>query len=78
MSKLTDSQLIVAQKTYQRNRDLSALFVLSFYVLNIIDANVDASLSQFNINDKLSLNPSIKNSINTSESNFGLSCFYTF
>jgi hypothetical protein len=79
INKLTDSQLISAQKTYQRNKDFSALFVLGFYVLNIIDANVDASLSQFNVNDKLSLTPSsISNSINTSKANFGVSCFYTF
>lgn len=78
LNKLSDSQLISAQKTHQRNRDLSALFVLGFYVLNIIDANVDASLSQFNLNDKLSLNPSVSNSINASEVNLGIRCFYTF
>jgi hypothetical protein len=48
---LDDSRLIAGQKFYQRNRDLSALFVVGFYVLNIIDANVDAALIQFNVNE---------------------------
>jgi hypothetical protein len=78
LNKLTDDQIIFAQKTYQKNKDFSALFVLGFYVLNIIDANVDASLSQFNVNDKLSFSPSINNSINTSDTNLGFKCFYSF
>lgn len=78
LNKLTDDQIISAQKTYQKNKDFSALFMLGFYVLNIIDANVDASLSQFNVNDKLSFSPSINNSIITSDTNLGFKCFYSF
>ena len=40
---------------WRRNRDL--LYVVSFvvYVFNIVDANVDAHLSSFDLSDDLSL-----------------------
>ena len=55
-SYLDNNRLILGQKFYQKNRDLSSFFIIGFYVLNIIDANVDAALLQFNINDNLSFN----------------------
>ena len=69
-SFLTDSsRLVSAQKSYERNRDLSTFFIIGVYVLNIIDANVDAHLKQFNVNDKLSLRPDIQvNPINSQRS----------
>jgi hypothetical protein len=78
LNKLTDSQLISAQKTYQRNRDLSALFILGFYVLNIVDANIDASLLQFNVNETLSFKPSIVIPDRVSKTNLGFKCAYSF
>lgn len=47
---------------YRRNRDLSVIGITLVYVLNIIDAHVDAHLFQFNVDDDLSLqvNPSIQ------------------
>ncbi|MBS7255017.1 DUF5683 domain-containing protein [Flavobacterium branchiicola] len=78
LSGLSESQLIAAQKQFQRNRDLSALFIVGFYVLNIIDANVDAALSQFNVSEKLALKPSlIKNDI-TLKNDFGFALNYSF
>jgi len=53
------SRIITAQQFYQRNRDLSMLLMGAFYVLNIIDANVDAHLMQFNVNDNLSVQPDL-------------------
>ena len=47
------ARLISAQKFHQRNRDLSALITVGIYILNIVDANVDAHLIQFNVNDNL-------------------------
>lgn len=62
---LDNARLIQAQQFYQRNRDLSLLCAIGFYVLNIIDANVDAHLGQFNVNDNLSFKPEIySNGIN--------------
>lgn len=72
------SRLIAAQKFYQRNRDLSALFVVGFYVLNIIDANVDAALIQFNVNDRLSLRPDVYTNDVTFKPNVGLTFSYNF
>jgi hypothetical protein len=73
-----DTTLISAQKFYQRNRDLSALFVVGFYVLNIIDANVDAALIQFNVNENLSVRPDIYMNDVTSRTNVGLTFNYNF
>lgn len=75
---LDEDRLIAAQKFYQRNRDLSALFVVGFYVLNIIDANVDAALIQFNVNENLSLRPDIYLNDVTMKSNVGLTFNYNF
>ncbi|WP_319800107.1 DUF5683 domain-containing protein [Flavobacterium sp. N2270] len=54
---LDDSRLISGQKFHQKNRDLSALITAAIYILNIVDANVDAHLMQFNVNDNLSITP---------------------
>ena len=77
-SYYNNDQLISAQKFYQRNRDLSALFVVGFYVLNIVDANIDAHLTQFNVNDNLSVAPDIYQSDFTAKPNIGLTFNYTF
>lgn len=75
---LDESRLIAGQKFYQRNRDLSALFVVGFYVLNIIDANVDAALIQFNVNENLSLRPDVYRNDVTYKTNVGLTFNYNF
>ncbi|WP_166921807.1 DUF5683 domain-containing protein [Flavobacterium poyangense] len=75
---LDDSRLVAGQKFYQRNRDLSALFVVGFYVLNIIDANVDAALIQFNVNERLSMRPQIYPDTVTFRPNVGLTFNYNF
>ncbi|OXG08884.1 hypothetical protein BC749_10619 [Flavobacterium araucananum] len=75
---LDESRLVAGQKFYQRNRDLSALFVVGFYVLNIIDANVDAALIQFNVNERLSLRPEIYPDDVTFRPNVGLTFNYHF
>jgi len=78
LANLSESQLISAQKQFQRNRDLSALFIVGFYVLNIIDANIDAALSQFNVSEKLAFKPAIiKNDINL-KNDFGFAMNYSF
>ncbi len=73
-----DATLINAQRTFQRNRDLSLLVTIGLYVLNIVDANVDAHLLQFNVNDKLTVRPDIyPNEINYKQ-NVGLTLNYHF
>ena len=77
-SYLDESRLIAGQKFYQRNRDLSALFVVGFYVLNIIEANVDAALIQFNVNKNLSVRPDLYRNDVTFKTNVGLTFNYNF
>lgn len=76
--KIDDSRLISGQKYYQRNRDLSALFTLGFYILNIIDANVDAALIQFNVDENLTVRPLIYPNDVTLKTNVGLTLNYKF
>ena len=74
----SDATLINAQRTFQRNRDLSLLISLGLYALNIIDANVDAHLMQFNVNNNLSFRPEIyPNEINYKQ-NVGVTLNYSF
>lgn len=75
---LDNNRLIQAQRFYQRNRDLSLLLTVAFYALNIIDANVDAHLGQFNVNSNLSLRPEIKPDEQYIRPNFGLAFNYKF
>ena len=51
--------LVSAQKTLKSNRDLSLLTTVIFYVLQIVEASVNAHLLQFNTNDNLSFLPTI-------------------
>lgn len=44
-----------AQERYQRDRDLWLVATIVIYALNIVDANVDAHLKQFNVDDDLSM-----------------------
>lgn len=74
----SDNVLINAQRTYQRNRDISLMVMIGVYVLNIIDANVDAHLIQFNVNENLSLRPDININDITKKQNLGLVLNYKF
>ncbi|MEO0037484.1 MAG: hypothetical protein RIQ59_695 [Bacteroidota bacterium] len=69
---LDNSRLITAQKFYQNNRDLSALLTGLFYILNIVDANVDAHLMQFNVNDNLTIKPDFYRNDFSSNQNLGI------
>ncbi|WP_290838953.1 DUF5683 domain-containing protein [Flavobacterium sp.] len=75
---LDDERLISAQRFYKKNREYSILFVAAFYILNIVDANIDAHLKQFNVSDDLSLAPDVyQNDIN-SKPTIGVTLNYTF
>jgi len=58
--RFTNDGLIEAQKTFRRNKELSLLVTLGLYALNIIDANVDGHLLQYNVDDNLSFKPHYK------------------
>lgn len=55
--RITDEGLINAQEHLKEQKELAGIITLGLYALNIIDANVDAHLMQFNVNENLSLAP---------------------
>lgn len=71
----SDAALQDAQIRAQRDRDLSILISVILYVLNIIDANVDAHLQQFNTDENLSLHmrPYLRWEDVQGQANYGLS-----
>ena len=73
---ISDQRLIDAQKTAQKNKDVSIIVSIAFYLLNIIDANVDSHFRQFNVSDELSLKPKLNFNPVNSQSNYGLSFTY--
>lgn len=80
----SEEELKLFRDTYRKNRDLSFAGLIGIYVLNIIDANVDANLYDWNVNDDLSFHvePTIINdnfaSTVYSQPAFGLSCTFNF
>lgn len=52
---LSGDQLLVYKTKYRKFRDISVIGLAAVYVLNIIDANVDAHLKTFDVSDDLSL-----------------------
>lgn len=77
-SRLKTERIVDAQKYYQRNRDLSLLITVGFYILNIVEANVSAHLMQFNVNDNLSLRPDFPQNDIDYKRNVGLTLNYSF
>ncbi|WP_298555545.1 DUF5683 domain-containing protein [uncultured Algibacter sp.] len=67
-----------AQEFYSRNREMSLLVTIGFYALNIIDANVDAHLLQYNIDENLSLSPHYKINSFDASSDLGLTLNFKF
>ncbi len=53
--RISNQALESAQERTQRDRDLALLVTIGLYVLNIVDANVDSHLKQFNVDDNLSM-----------------------
>ncbi len=50
-----------AQRYYLKNRDLSLLITIGLYILQIVEASVDAHLIHHNVDDNLSFEPTIYN-----------------
>jgi hypothetical protein len=71
---LRDDDLFALQKSYNRYRDLSVIGLGLLYVLNIVDASVDAHLFTFDVGDDLSFNihPTIINIANSNHYQTGL------
>lgn len=75
---ISDDGLIRAQKTLRRNKEISLLVTIGIYALNIIDANVDAHLLQFNVDENLAIKPHFKINELDSSTNLGLTLGFKF
>ncbi len=76
---ISDAGLQRAQRTLRGNRDLSLLTTVIFYVLQIVEASVNAHLLQFNTNNNLSLKPiTIPDPVRFEAPTIGLKLKYTF
>lgn len=75
----TDDNLLSLQSTYKRNRDISFIFLGVVYVLNIVDAAVDAHLFYFDVSENLSINwqPTMCPTIYNEQPNVGLAVTLT-
>ena len=71
--------LETAQETLQENRDFSLLSGIIVYVLQILEASVNAHLLQFNTDDNLSLRPTfMADPVKFEAPTVGLKFKYTF
>ena len=52
----SEANLITIKNYHRKNRDLAYIISAGFYLLNIIDASVDAHLFNFTINEDVTLN----------------------
>lgn len=74
----TKDQLVTVQRNAQRNRDLSLFITIGLYVLNIVDANVDAHLQQFNVDEDLTFKPVLEYNPITNKNQFNVNVSYRF
>ena len=77
-ANLSNESLIRAQRTLRRNKELALLLALGGYALNIIDANVDAHLLQYNVDENLAIRPHLKYNEFENSSNLGLTLNFKF
>ena len=75
---ISNDRLINAQKSAQKNKDISILVTVAFYLLNVVDANVDAHLRQYEVSEDLSLEPNFNYNQFNSQPQYGMSLTYRF
>lgn len=75
----TEYQVSYLKDAYRRNRDLNVIVLAGIYLLNIVDATVDAHLFNYDISEDLSLNvqPAVNKTFNN-QSTVGISCSFSF
>lgn len=76
--RVTDDGLLRAQKTLKQNKELSLLITFGIYALNIIDANVDAHLLQYNVDENLALQPHFQYNEKENATDLGLTLNFKF
>lgn len=76
--RIDNDGLVRAQQTFRRNQELSLLITIGFYALNILDANIDAHLLQFNVDENLAIKPHVKYNQMEHSSDLGLTVNFKF
>lgn len=76
--RISTDRLEDAQEFYRKNKEISLLVTLGLYALNIIDANVDAHLMQYNVDENLSLAPHYEINEFDAKGNLGLTLNFKF
>lgn len=76
--RVTTESLERGQKFFRKNKEISLLVTFGLYALNIIDANVDAHLLQYNVDENLSLAPHYRFNEFDASSNLGLTLNFKF
>lgn len=80
LAEIPDENILALKQTSQRNMEIAIAATAIVYILNFIDAMVDAHLYYFDVSDDLSLHVSpmvLPNPINTSPS-YGVSLVLSF
>ncbi|SRX55208.1 DUF5683 domain-containing protein [Aequorivita sp. CIP111184] len=75
---ISNDRLINAQKSAQKNKDISIIVTVAFYLLNVVDANVDAHLRQYEVSEDLSLEPNFDYNQFNAKPQYGMSLTYRF
>lgn len=75
---ISNDQLLDRQDLFQRRRDLFVLISIGAYVLQVIEANVDAHLSQYDVDDDLSFGPDLYYDDWGNTMNYGMKLTYRF
>ena len=75
---VSNDRLVNAQRSAQKNKSVSIIVTLAFYLLNVVDANVDAHLQQYEVMDDLSLQPNLEVNPFNSQTHYGMSLVYRF
>lgn len=76
--RVTTESLERGQEFYRKNKEISLLVTIGLYALNIIDANVDAHLLQYNVDENLSLAPHYEFNEFDASNNLGLTLNFKF
>ncbi len=77
-SLISDTGLIRAQEVFKKNRDLSLFISIGLYILNIIEANVDAHLPDKAIDTNITFSPTFFTAPVTNQGVVGATISFSF
>jgi hypothetical protein len=75
---VSDAGLKRAQEVFKKNRDLSLFITIGIYILNIVEANVDAHLPDKALDTNISFNPTLFTEPLTNQTMIGATINFNF